>query len=359
MSSRVVYLQRRSHKAGAQTCLARLVRNPHIKVFNPIVICAEYGWLTDELARHQIEFLVTPFPSSRALSGRLFLNRLFSSRLAAVLRGMGDRFLIHGNDHQEAPLTLLLARKMKAISMIFLRSPSMTQREYERYKCDQIDVSLTVSEDLLDRLRSWDPSRFFHVVSDGIYPEEIANLPLKQKVCPKRFIVLGSPLKWKGWRDVVDALVRLRSEGVRLDGLMFDFTGNEPGIENDLDLDRIPEVAFSFLGRRQDFPALLSAYDFAINPSRHETFGMAAVETVAFGLSLLSSRTGVLGDLLDSRMMFSPGNVDELANKLRVAISSPTEPTDLLRALQRRLISRYNLGHSSETLAKLYETKFA
>ena len=355
MAPTLVYLQRRSQKAGAQTCLARLVRNPCLARFNPTVICGEYGWLTTELKRSGVRFFVQPFPSSRSLLARLWANERFATRLAQQLRPLGQYFLVHGNDHQEGILTISLAHKLGASTAIFLRSPHMTIKDYKKYKCAKIKAVITVSHELMDRLAVWDPNKMFRVVSDGIYPEEIAG-SFKQSVDrPRRFIVLGSPLKWKGWRDLVDALHLLRVRGFALDGLSFDFTGVEPGSQNDLDLGRLAGIPIRFLGRRDDFPALLAGYDFAINPSHHETFGMAAVETIAMGVPLLSSRTGVMPDLVDPHLLYSPGDVHGLSDKLGLVINSPTPSSESLKALQRNLLFRYNITNSAKTLAEIYD----
>ena len=357
MSKRVVYLQRRSHKAGAQTCLARLVRNQHLARYRPIVICGEAGWLTDELTRSDIDFWIQTFPSSRSLVGRLWANRLFASRVTENLKRLGGAFWIHGNDHQEGILTLMIARKMRAASALFLRSPGMTQQEYKKYECSKIDLLATVSPELIGRLIQWDPNNTFHIVCDGIYPEEITENLKTISTPPRRFIVLGSPLRWKGWRDLVDALHFLGSKGIALEDQSFDFTGVEPGPENDLGLDRLAGLKVRFLGRRNDFPALLSNYDFAIHPSRHETFGMAAIETVAFGLPLLSSRTGVLSDLLSPNFLYAPGDVDELAWKLSTIIGSSAPSAESRKLLQNSLLSRYNIDDSAAFLARLYDEK--
>jgi glycosyltransferase involved in cell wall biosynthesis len=359
MNQRVVYLQRRSHKAGAQTCLARLARNPHLASYRPIVVCGEQGWLTEELARHGVEFLVEPFPSSRSLAGRLWANRLFTGRVVKKLSRLGDRFVVHGNDHQEAIPTLMIAAQLQAPTALFFRSAGMNRQDYKKYECADIDLALTVSDQLAGRLADWDPIETFRIVNDGIYPEEITDTPRAIEHPPRRFLVLGSPLELKGWRDLIDALCHLHSQGVSLAGLSFDFTGNAPGPENDLGLGRLPDLQFCFLGRRNDFPALLTDYDFAVNPSRHETFGMAAVETVAFGLPLLSSETGVLGEVLDSSLLFKPGDTLELVKKIKSVIGSNPPDVAARKSFQRNVLSRFNINNSAIYLAELYRERFA
>jgi glycosyltransferase involved in cell wall biosynthesis len=59
-------------------------------------------------------------------------------------------------------------------------------------------------------------------------------------------------------------------------------------------------------------------YDLVINPSRMETFGMAAIEVLAAGVPLLSSRTGVMEQVQDAEeMLFAPARPDQLAFALK------------------------------------------
>lgn len=354
----VVYLQRKAHKAGAQTCLARLVQNPFLNRFNPTVICSEYGWLTTELERTGVRFIVEPFPSSRSIVARLISNALFVNRVAKRLGSPGSHFLVHGNDHQEGILTVSLARALRAFSAITLRSSSMNKLDYTKYHCSDVNVALTVSQELMGRLNLWDPQKVFSIVSDGVYPEELTYVSREAASAPRRFVVLGSHLLWKGWRDVVDALCILRLKGVELKDFSFDFTGIQPGLENNLDLSRLTGVQIRFLGHRDDFPSLLSRYDFAIHPSRHETFGMAAVETIACGLPLISSRTGVLADLIDPALLYTPGDVNELSDKLNLVINALPPSPEILKALQKKLLSKYNINDSAKTLARIYDEQF-
>ncbi len=149
--------------------------------------------------------------------------------------------------------------------------------------------------------------------------------PLKPKPVrpPGRVLVIGSPLAWKGWADLTEALYLLERTGA-LPPMHFDFTGvrPDPG-ENDLKLDRFAVATCGFLGRVEAFRDLVRSYDLVINPSRMETFGMAAIEVLAAGVPLLSSRTGVIEQVQEqSDMLFSPAQPAELAAALRKLVES-------------------------------------
>ncbi|MEX2129664.1 MAG: glycosyltransferase family 4 protein, partial [Xanthobacteraceae bacterium] len=115
-----------------------------------------------------------------------------------------------------------------------------------------------------------------------------------------------------------EALFRLEQEGA-LPPMQIDFTGNRPDPTlNDLKLGRLKASRCNFLGRVEAFRDLSRSYDLVINPSRMETFGMAAIEVLAAGVPLLSSRTGVMEQVQERpQMLFAPGRPDELAAALK------------------------------------------
>ena len=105
-------MQNRPHRAGAQTCLSRMLGEPALQKWNPIVLCSKPGWLTEECDRLGIPFLVETFPSSRSLGSRLLGNRAFSKRALRQVRALGgDPDIVFANDHWEGLLGVELGRE--------------------------------------------------------------------------------------------------------------------------------------------------------------------------------------------------------------------------------------------------------
>ena len=81
---------------------------------------------------------------------------------------------------------------------------------------------------------------------------------------------------------------------------------------------RLRTTRCNFLGRVDAFRDLARDYDLVINPSWMETFGMAAIEVLAAGVPLLSSRTGCDGSRWEAdEMLFAPSRPDQLAFALK------------------------------------------
>jgi glycosyltransferase involved in cell wall biosynthesis len=354
---RVLYVQNRTHRAGAQTCLARLLRHDALAQWNPTLLCAPGGWLTTECKSRGIPVIEQYFPSSRSLSGRLFGNAAFASRAVRAIDNLKFQpTIVHANDHIEGLLGVELAKRLGARTAIFLRSPTMTRDDYFKYRCNEYDVVAAVGETFRSRVQGWDTTREIAVISDGIFIDEIG--PPKPKVAepPQRVLVLGSSIEWKGWADLTEALYLLEQENV-IPEIEFDFTGPMPdAAKNNLKLDRLKKARCNFIGRVDAFRALVLDYDLAINPSRMETFGMAAVEVVAAGVPLLSSRTGVIEQVLDQPdILFPPGRPDLLAGILKHAFSHWDDINFGIDRGQSNIRARFLVDQAAMKLNSAYE----
>lgn len=317
MTDTVVFLQNRTHRAGAQTCLMRLMRHPAMRTWNPVLVCSPGGWLPQECKRSGIAVVEQEFPRSRSLAGRLWGNAAFAKDVAAKLAARGVRpTIVHANDHQEGLLGLQLAGRFGARTAMFLRSPKMIEDDYRKYRCGEYGFLSAVGDEFRTRAQAWEPRKKIELIYDGIYEDEFDQPKEKVSVPPNRVLVVGSPLDWKGWADLTEALFLLEQKGVALPAV-FDFTGVEPDpANNDLKLARLVKTRCNFLGRVEAFRELVRGYDLVINPSRTETFGMAAIEVLALGVPLLSSRSGVIGQVLTEAMLFPAHEPEALARSL-------------------------------------------
>jgi len=312
----VLFVQKATHRAGAQTCLTRLLAQGPIRRWHPVVLCSSTGWLTEECQRRGIDFIVMPFPQSRSLPARVFGNRRF---VAGVLQLMSERALrpaiVHANDHWEGILGVRLAEALSARSMLFLRTSRITRRDYFKYACDHYDVIASVGPSLQSRVQRWNSDKRIELVPDGLEADEFFPPKPRPAAAPKRLLAIGAERRSKGWADLIEALRLLADRGARLPEQV---TGHLPApAVNDLNLSRVPGVRFEFLGRVDEFRGLVRRYDLVVNPSRSDSFGMAAIETLAAGVPLLSSRTGVIPQVVSAdHMLFPPQQPEALAAAL-------------------------------------------
>lgn len=357
MNDAVLFVQNRTHRAGAQTCLARLLRHETLARWKPVLLCSPGGWLVAECRSRGIPVIEERFPSSRSLPARLFGNVAFAWRVMRALAGRSLRpAIVHANDHMEGLLGLELAARLHARTAIVLRSSMMTREDYLKYRCNRYDFIAAVGDEFRDRIQAWEPAREITLVSDGLYADEIGPPRQKASASPRRVLVIGSPLDAKGWADVTEALHLLEREGV-LPEMQFDFTGAAPDpAKNDLKIGRLGTARCRFLGRVEAFRDLVLGYDLVINPSRMESFGMAAMEVVAAGVPLLSSRTGVIERVLEQpAVLFPPARPDLLAGALKHVLRHWTEIDFGVAQGQANIRAHFLIDQAAAKLDEAYQ----
>jgi glycosyltransferase involved in cell wall biosynthesis len=356
MTDCILFVQKKPHQAGAQTCLARLLQAQAIRAWNPVLLCSEQGWLTRECERIGVRIVIEAFPSSRSLPARLIGNRLFARRVAKRLREEGlNPTIVQANDHLEGIIGLLIAKQFGAKTSMLLRSPGTSKDDYFKYKANDYDGISAIGDELTERVKGWDTSTDIQPTHDGLLDEEFLPPKARSEHPPRRMLVLGSPLVWKGWRDVVDAIVILEAHGNNLD-VAFDFTGDVPNpASNDLKIERVKNTALNFLGHSEKFRDLVRSYDLVINASRMETFGMAAIETLAAGVPLLSSRVGVI-DRVQTKpeMLFPAGDAQALAKRIDTLLSDWGKMDFDLPAIQSKIRSQFHIDRAAGQLDAVY-----
>lgn len=356
MSNGILFIQKRPHRAGAQTCMARLLAQAEIKALKPVVVISEAGWLSEECERIGVPCLIEPFPSSRALTARMFGNRAWAGRVKKQLEDRSISVgLVHANDHLEGLLGLEASKVLSAKSLMLLRSPGMKESDYHKYRCGEYHRVLCVGEELSEKARKWGAGKEITWVPDGIDPAEFCDIKPVAAAFPSDVLVVGSPLDWKGWGDLADALYVLQEKGV-LPELAFHFTGNEPDpARNDLKLERFKGVKFDFMGRQEAFRDLVRKHDLVINPSWHETFGMAAIEVLAAGIPLVSSLSGIMGHIQkDNGFTYPARDVQALADVLENLLQNWSTVDPKLAESQQRIRERFLIEHCVAGMAGAY-----
>ncbi|MBF0611780.1 MAG: glycosyltransferase family 4 protein [Magnetococcales bacterium] len=353
----ILFLQNRSQKGGAQTCLWRmLVHAKEQGLWQPLLVTSSPGWLVDACQASGIPVIIQSFPRSRSLWGRSVGNALFIHNILAKLgQSAFVPALVQGNDHGEGILTVDLAKKLRIPASVFLRDSRMRKQDYFKYDCHACQLVVAIGTVLQKQVMAWDDKQTIYTMNDGILLNEINSpLPINPSP-PQEILVIGSHLASKGWADLVAALRLLEQEGNMLAGKRFDFTGIRDDLENPLGDESLTTCSLRFLGRVNPFQEWVRRYPLVINPSRMETFGMAAVEVIASGVPLLSSRCGVIEHIIeDSNYLYQAGNAIELAKKLAFLLENwPNCALDLSRC-QTLLANQFNVGITVDLLNRHY-----
>lgn len=135
-------------------------------------------------------------------------------------------------------------------------------------------------------------------------------------------LCVGRMVAGKGQADLIRAFEMVPA--AREIGLWF--AGDGP-LRQELEAAAKDLPSVRFLGRRDDVPSLLAGARMVVFPSHSEGQGGVVVEAMLAGTPLLAtSIPPVLEHLNEDRArLFAPGDIEDLANQMRVALAAPEE----------------------------------
>lgn len=116
------------------------------------------------------------------------------------------------------------------------------------------------------------------------------------------------------------------------------------------DVERSTGEALNFRGHlsKEAVRQAMRAAAFLIMPSEwYETFGMVIAEAYANGLPVIASRLGAMAELVEdgvTGLHFTPGDADDLAEKVQWAVTHPEE----MRAMGRHARQVYETKYTPE-----------
>ncbi len=172
-------------------------------------------------------------------------------------------------------------------------------------------------------------------------------------------IYLGRLSPEKGVRSLIAAWQKI--EGLRL---LIAGAGPEEGYIRATIRERGPgNVEMTGPQTRDSAVALLKSAAFLVVPSQwHEPFGLVAVEAFANGVPVIAARAGAISEIVQdgyTGLLFTPGSIDELVQKVRWAIDNP-EATRQMGANARRIYQeRYTPEKNYPMLMEIYRRAMA
>jgi D-inositol-3-phosphate glycosyltransferase len=130
-----------------------------------------------------------------------------------------------------------------------------------------------------------------------------------------------------------------------------------------LQLNRKSDFGVQWIGS-QTQDELISWYKRAalfVMPSYFESFGISAVEAIAFGLPVVATDTSGLAEMLNgngSGSLVAKGNAKAFAQKIISSLSSPRERREKADQL-RALAQKFSPEHIAAETMKVYEAVYA
>jgi glycosyltransferase involved in cell wall biosynthesis len=170
---------------------------------------------------------------------------------------------------------------------------------------------------------------------------------------------LRSPDPRKALDVLVEAMAVLEGRGAGVPLVLAGAPG--AGSEQLAALARARGVRLHLAGFVSDeaLAALYRGASVAVLPSRHEGFGLPALEAMACGAPLVAGRAGNLPDLCgDAALLVPPGDAGELAAALGAVLGDP-DLAGRLRASGPRRAAAFSWRRCAEETAAVYRTLYS
>ncbi len=116
--------------------------------------------------------------------------------------------------------------------------------------------------------------------------------------------------------------------------------------------------AIQFFGFEPGLEKFLPFLDLYVQPSRIESFGLAAAEAMVCGVPTLVADTGGLNNLVQHGLcgqLFTAGSVDSLADQIVKLSCDPIKRTALANAGSRRIKEHFSRKQMEEKVLAIYE----
>lgn len=238
------------------------------------------------------------------------------------------------------------------------RMMSCLLQRHERFALNQVDLILVPSRSAQHHVTSTlDIDVQTMVLSNGIDTKHFKPVPTSGDKFKTEHGLESPVVGFVGRHSVEKRLSELISACERMDkSVTLVLAGQGPETSELKEFAATVDVEVRFPGfvDRENLPALYSALDVFGFPSRTETEGIVAMESIACGTPVVGANAGALQEkILDDKTgyLYTPGDVQSLADSLSQAI----DHQQTLREGCWKTREQLNVEHSIQLLRGIYE----
>ncbi len=231
-----------------------------------------------------------------------------------------------------------------------------------RFSIEASDAVTAVSHSLReDTLRVFELSKDIEVIYNFFDPEEyrrveVPGLRARYAGNDEKILVHISNFRpVKRVRDVVDIFAMVNSvTPARL--LMIGDGPEVPAVHQYIQSVGLAERVY-FLGKQERVVELLSISDLFLLPSEKESFGLAALESMACGTPVIASTAGGLPEVVrdgETGFLLPVGNVEAMANKAVEILQDHEKWRQISENGRRHSLRNFHIDHVIGQYERLY-----
>jgi glycosyltransferase involved in cell wall biosynthesis len=200
----------------------------------------------------------------------------------------------------------------------------------------------------------------FEIVHCGLDPEEFVPAAGAEAADADtlRVLCVGRLVSFKGQSLLIEAIGRLRAEGVDARVELIGEGPSRAGLERRAEELSLGEaVRFSGAVGQDEIRERYAAADVFCLPSFAEGVPVVLMEAMAMELPVVTSRVMGIAELVDdgeSGYLLPPGRVDELCGALRRLAEDPALRAQLGAAGRKKVVAEFDVRESGRTLAAMF-----
>jgi glycosyltransferase involved in cell wall biosynthesis len=273
------------------------------------------------------------------------VTALFSKGVPVVIRLHGDRYTFHKyTPGLRLTLDIRLSRTLQRIALRraqLLISPSQAHAREVAHELNSDIASIRIIPNCFNRaeipkgVRARDENTVLYVGR----LEPVKGIPLLLEAaqlvvqkCPSVRFLLAGAFHPTLPREDIDAMIRRYS------------------LQNHVE--QLGHISQEKLGR------LYSKASLCVVPSHYESFGLVALEAMAYGIPVIATQTGGLPEVIENGstgLLVPPGNAHALANAIGELLGDPEKCRRMGEAGSTRARVKYSIEHNALVNISTYE----
>jgi len=199
-------------------------------------------------------------------------------------------------------------------------------RSVINYAINESDLITTVSNNLKkETKKNFDIKKDIQVIPN-FFDFNILNMKKNKKSLEKKVFTHIS--NFRPVKRVLDVINIFKNVNIKIDSELF-MIGDGPEIKNAKKLvDQYNlEDKVTFFGKSNDIQRILSITDLFLLPSNSESFGLVALEAMAYSIPVITTNNGGITEVVDNNkngFTFSVGDIKNMTKKCIELLSNPT-----------------------------------
>jgi len=354
---RILYLLSSSNLWGARKSFLEILKFINREIFIPFTILPRPGPLENELRKIQVEYRIIHLPPWRKWNRWRERKEALKELLSFLEEN--NFSLIHANSHFVTPYAIKTGKLLELPVITHIRA-LLTPDKIRKYLIQKSDLiicnSIASSQVFLPHLQ-----QKVKVIYNGIDTDYYKPAPLeKVKEFRKSLGLSDEPIlgylgkisREKGVDILLEILPELKRQGIKI------LVGGEVRRERDKDLENaLKNSGAVLLGNVDNPPLFYSSIDILFFPTRIESFGRVAVESLSCKTPVIASRVGGVKEIVEdgkTGYLFSLENPREALEKILILVNNPQKRKEMGEEGRKKAQKNFEIRKKVKEIEEMY-----